>query len=224
MSIDAFIFDLDGTLIDSELLWAEGMQHYLADRGAVCSLEEILQVVYGRSWTDIHRALTTRFKLLTSSSAQMAIELRDYYLRLRGSGEGMLIPTSIALLRQLALSHPVIIVSGSPRADIEEAVALMAIEAQVRFVLGAEDYAPGKPDPAGFLLGAKKLGVDPAACLVFEDSLAGVMSAKAAGMWCVALARANAHVQNLAIADWVVPDLAQFDLDDFCQRFVKPGM
>jgi beta-phosphoglucomutase-like phosphatase (HAD superfamily) len=112
----------------------------------------------------------------------------------------------------------VIIVSGSPHADVEEAVRLLDVTAHVRFVLGAEDYTPGKPSPAGFLLGASRLGVAPANCLVFEDSHAGVTAAKSAGMWCVALARNGTHAQDLSAADWVLADLAGFSLDAFRRR------
>jgi beta-phosphoglucomutase-like phosphatase (HAD superfamily) len=150
----------------------------------------------------------------------MAEGLRDVYLRLRSQGENVIIYSSAELLKTLAHRYPVIIVSGSPRADVEEAVRLLDAAAHVRFVLGAEDYTPGKPSPAGFLLGARLLGVEPAACLVFEDSQAGVTAAKAAGMWCVALARDSAHPQDLSAADWVLSDLADFSVDAF-QRHLK---
>ncbi len=90
---------------------------------------------------------------------------------------------------------------------------LLEAEPHVRFVLGAEDYAPGKPSPAGFLEGARRLGVPPQECLVFEDSAAGIAAARAAGMRCVALDRPGAYPQDLSAADWVLSDLAQFSVD-----------
>jgi sugar-phosphatase len=101
---------------------------------------------------------------------------------------------------------------------VEEAMCLLNTSEIVRFVLGAEDYAPGKPDPSGFLLGAQRLGISPSNCLVFEDSLAGVLAAKRAGMWCVALNRPNAHPQNLSEADWILSDLADFSVQAFAQH------
>ncbi len=219
MTLDAFIFDLDGTLVDTELLWADALRAYLADNGCACAREEVLNLVFGHSWTDIYRALTARFPGLAGiPSSLMADRLRDYYQRLRDSGDGIVIRSSAALLQRLASTHPVIIVSGSPRADIAEAVRLLGAERAVRFYLGAEDYAPGKPAPAGFLLGAQRLGVAPGACLVFEDSWAGVTAAKAAGMWCVALARSSAHPQDLSAADWTLDDLAAFTPEAFARR------
>jgi len=216
MTLDAIIFDLDGTLVDTELLWAEAMSAYLADRRCPCNKETVLHMVYGRSWTDIYRDITARFPALSPTPSHLMAEgLRNHYLRLRNEGDGVIIHSSAALLKQLAQQHPVIIVSGSPHADVEEATQLLGITDAVRFVLGAEDYAPGKPSPAGFLLGARRLGVAPANCLVFEDSHAGVTAAKAAGMWCVALNRPCSHPQDLSAADWVLSDLTEFSVAAF---------
>jgi len=221
MTIGAFIFDLDGTLVDTELLWAGAMSAYLAEHRCECPKETVLHMVFGRSWIDIYRDITSRFPAMSNtSSPAMAEALRAHYLRLREQGDGVIIHSSAALLKSLSRQHPVIIVSGSPRADVEEAVRLLGAVQAVRFVLGAEDYAPGKPSPAGFLLGAERLGVAPTECLVFEDSFAGVSAAKAAGMWCVALSRDDAHPQDLSAADWVLSDLADFSVDAF-RRHVR---
>ena len=222
MNLDAIIFDLDGTLVDTELLWADAMSFYLASRQCDCPRDTLLHIVFGRSWTDIYRDVTARFPVLASTSVDaMAEGLRNVYLRLRNQSENVIIHSSADLLKTLAQRYPVIIVSGSPRADVEEAVRLLDATAHVRFVLGAEDYTPGKPSPAGFLLGASRLGVAPARCLVFEDSQAGVTAAKAADMWCVALSRDYAHPQDLSAADWVLSDLAEFSVDAFRQHVTR---
>jgi beta-phosphoglucomutase-like phosphatase (HAD superfamily) len=219
MTLSAVIFDLDGTLVNTELLWAEAMRDYLADRGCIRSKSWILDAVFGRSWLDIYHSIIGLHPALAQVSPRdMAVDLRAYYIRLREQGDGIVIASSARLLKDLAATYPVIIVSGSPRADIEEAVRLLEAEPHVRFVLGAEDYAPGKPSPAGFLEGARRLGVPPQECLVFEDSEAGVAAACAAGMRCVALDRPGAYPQDLSAADWVLSDLAQFSVDAFQKR------
>lgn len=216
MTVKAFIFDLDGTLVDTEILWADAMQQMLGDLSCFVQRDELLKIVFGRAWTDIYFDIVQRFPTLGKTSVfEMGNKLREYYLRLREDGKNTIIKSSAALCKELATQYPIIIVSGSPRADIVEAVKLLEIEDQLRFVLGAEDYAPGKPAPAGFLMGAKRLGLAPEECLVFEDSRAGVTAAKAAGMWCVALKRPSAHPQNLEAADWVLEDLANFSLAGF---------
>ena len=219
MTVRAFIFDLDGTLIDSEMLWVDAMVAYLADRQCICPRNEMMRIVFGRSWFDIHREITARFPVLAHTSRQqIAEELRDYYLALCKKADSIMIPSSVELLKALAKDYPVIVVSGSPRDDVAEAVRMMGAEDSVRFVLGAEDYSPGKPSPAGFLMGAKILGVAPEHCVVFEDSWAGVTAAKAAGMTCVALSRQTENPQDLSTADLTLNDLADFSIDALKQR------
>jgi len=214
MKIKAAIFDLDGTLVDTEMLWTDAIASYLGDRQYHCPRETLLHVVFGRSWTDIYFEIIKRFPPLADTPPhQMAESLRGYYLRLRQRSENVVIESSVKLLKKLARKYPVAIVSGSPRNDVAEAVKLMGAEKKVRLILGAEDYSPGKPSPAGFLAGAQKLGVNPSECMVFEDSQAGVKAAKAAGMFCVALSRQNALPQDVSAADLVLTDLSEFSLE-----------
>ncbi|MFD0890874.1 HAD family hydrolase, partial [Streptosporangium algeriense] len=77
-------------------------------------------------------------------------------------------------------------------------------------VVSSRDVSVGKPDPEGFLLAAERLAVEPARCVVFEDSIAGIAAAKAAGMTCVGIATTHAG-SELAEADLVVTDLTTVD-------------
>jgi HAD superfamily hydrolase (TIGR01509 family) len=212
--IKAVIFDLDGTIVDTEMLWAEAMSNYLRDQGCKCARELVLGIVFGRSWRDIYNDLTTHFPdTAQTSSEEMARILSTYHQELRNDSDSVVIESSVTTLKRLAESYPVIVVSGSPRQDITECLQLAAVDQYVKFILGAEDYSPGKPSPAGFLMGANMLGVEPGECLVFEDSTAGVTAAKTAGMFCVALARETAHKQDVSQADLIVSDLADFDIE-----------
>jgi HAD superfamily hydrolase (TIGR01509 family) len=208
--IRCYFFDLDGTLLDTEVLWVKATQDYLAGQGVPLTPAEALQLVYGRSWHDIYRDITRRHPALDRGLEAVGRELRGHYRALRAATD-VRIAGSVALLVRLAATHPVAIVSGSPREEIADSIALLGIGSCVRFYLGAEDYAPGKPDPACFLAAARRLAAPPADCLVFEDSAAGVRAAKAAGMKCVALARPGAPPQDVAAADLVLDDLARFD-------------
>ena len=222
--IRALLFDLDGTLLDTEVLWVRAMCAYLADQGLALTPDEATALVYGHSWHDIYTALAAREPRLAMGEMRMGAALHPYFERLRASTDPR-IPGSVALLQRLSASSPVAVVSGSPRADVAEGLALMGIAGCVRFYLGSEDYASGKPAPACFLLAARRLDVPPETCLVFEDSSAGVRAAKAAGMACVALVRPGAPVQDVSAADWVLGDLAAFDLETFTgiARRRRPG-
>lgn len=205
----AFLFDLDGTLLDSEILWVDAVRQALAQRGCAVSAEEALELVYGRSWNDIYGRIVGRWGEVYPSRAAMTERTRALFEELRRTREIRIEP-SIELLKRLGSRHPVAIVSGSTRRMIAESIELMGVGAYVRLFVGSEDYPVGKPEPACFLLAAQQLGVAPAACVVFEDSAAGVRAAKAAGMTCVALRRPDRPVQDLSGADEVLGDLREF--------------
>ena len=209
--IEACLFDLDGTLLDSEVLWVEAVHLAMVSRGAAMSADEARELVYGRGWPDIHRELGLRYPRFVGSRQAMEAAIGREYRALQ-SRRDIRLPSSIALLVRLARDYPVAIVSGSTRETIAEGIRLMDIDAHVTLYVGAEDTALGKPHPECFLLAARKLHVAPAGCLVFEDSQAGVMAAKAAGMRCVGLRRPDRPVQDLSLADEILADLADFDL------------
>ena len=212
--IRACFFDLDGTLQDSEILWVEATRRYLTDRGATVSPAAAQEMVYGRGWSEVFAEMTRRVPALAVEGIQTTTDaLRTYYQRLRAA-TSITLPGSVALLRRLAACLPVAIVSGSTRHDIQEAIDQMEIGDCLAFFVGAEDYRFGKPAPDCFQLAADKLGIAPAACVVFEDSTVGVAAAKAAGMYCVALARPGRPAQRLDGADLVLDDLAGFQLAD----------
>jgi HAD superfamily hydrolase (TIGR01509 family) len=206
----AYIFDLDGTLIDAEILWVEATRRFLEASGCPISHDETVQMVYGRAWQDVYKDIVRRFPAIGMSRDVMNEAMKPYFVRLRNARD-IRIPGSIALLQRLAARAPVCIVSGSGRREVAEGIALMGIEAHLSFYLGSEDYSPGKPDPACFLAAAERLGVPAAQCVVFEDSAAGVLAAKRAGMYCVALVRDGMPRQDVSPADRVLRDLAEFD-------------
>lgn len=215
--IEAFIFDLDGTLMDSEVLYVEASKKALELRGVTISRQESVDLVYGKGWSVIWDEVTSRFPDAYKASEEMEEVIRELFLELR-SRQDIRIPGSVAQLRRLAAKYPVVVVSGSPRLDVEAGVRLLGIASELDFYMGSEDYHSGKPDPTCFLVAAQRLKLPPERCLVFEDSSAGVRAAKAAGMYCVALKRKNAPPQDLTGADEVFADLAHFDLGAFLAK------
>lgn len=210
--IKAFIFDLDGTLIDSEPLWCKAMQRYAESRGMEMTEAYSRAMVLGKAWCDIAAQMRRDYPGLTDDGPAIERESLRHYEALRGV-QDIRIPGSIRLLEKLAEHAPVVIVSGSTRAQIADAIGMMGIGRHIRFYIGSEDYLSGKPDPTCFLMAAQRLAVHPSQCLVFEDSAAGVRAALAAGMRCVALRR-NGHAgQDVSGAHVVLSDLSEFRLE-----------
>jgi len=213
VTIRAYCFDLDGTLVDTERLWVEAAETVLNRHGHPITHTEAVALVYGHGWRDIYDMMHERWPALCRTIEQTGRLLSEEVDSLKSQCD-VRIHSSIALLKRLAASWPVAVVSGSTRGTIEECMRLGGFAEHVSFHLGTEDYAPGKPHPAPYRLAAERFGLPPAECLVFEDSSAGIISAKAAGMWAVALQRPEAPAQDLSAADAVYTDLADFRLND----------
>ena len=210
--ISAYIFDLDGTLLDTENVWVNTTMDYLHGKECPVTKEEILPIVYGRSWTDVYADIVKMFPQLDIGLPEMQKEMAVCFYKHR-TPESIKISSSIDLLKRLSKDFPCCIVSGSPREHIAEAIEIMEAEDCLAFYLGASDYPFGKPHPSGFLMAAEKLNVPPNQCVVFEDSNVGVTAAKAAGMKVVALALPLHPKQDVGLADIILPDLSMFSPD-----------
>jgi len=103
------------------------------------------------------------------------------------------------------------LVSGSMRDDILWALAKLNVMDHFQIILGAEDYPQSKPAPDGYEKAMGILQVNPENCLVFEDSLAGIASGKAAGAKVVAITSTNHFQQNLSAADYAMKDFSSVD-------------
>ena len=209
----AFLFDLDGTLIDSEMLWTRAIVDWLADRGQQTTVEAFAPLVFGHSWLDIHSTIHTEFPALgRQTPVEDARTLRPYYARLATDPAKLVIPGSVEFFHKVARLAPCVIVSGSPRDDILAAADLCGIRHLVKFVLGGEEYGRGKPAPDGFLQAASQLDVDASECVVVEDSTAGVAAGRAAGMRVIGLDRNRVVQQDFAGCEWLVHDLSEIDV------------
>lgn len=108
--------------------------------------------------------------------------------------------------------------SSTHRENIDTALPRLGLEGKFHVITTAEDVSHGKPDPEVFLTCAKKLGVSPEKCVVFEDAPVGIEAGKAAGMKVIALMTSH-PASSLSEADWIVPDLSQLDRQVFLKWF-----
>ena len=208
----AFFFDLDGTLIDSEIIWVRAVADAIRMRGGEIDQERAETLTCGKSWKDIFSEIQRDWPGLYESIEDIQPITEQIYSEIRAAND-IGIPGSVALLRRLAGDFPVAIVSGSTRGNIANAMRDLQIESAVKFYLGCEDYAPGKPHPACYLKAAARLKIEPRSCCVFEDSWAGITAAKRACMTAIAIARPGAPVQDVSDADEVYTDLSTFWMD-----------
>ena len=208
MKFDAALFDMDGTLVSSECLYSKALCRALKAEDLELDEARSLQLVYGRAWSSIFRDLLEIFPEMHPNEQELddAVLKHFHHLRIENP-DGFIIEGSRKLLLKLAEKMPVGVVSGSTRHHLEIFVEMLGIAEQLEFIIGSEDYDEGKPSPHPYLEAARRLNVRPDHCVVFEDSCAGVLSAKAAGMFCVALKRPGAVEQDVSTADQILSDL-----------------
>lgn len=201
----AAIFDLDGTLVNSEEPCFLAMQGVLNQRGVNWPSTMVRSLLYGRSWFDIYRGIELQAPGLFSDVRDLidSVENRMFSEKT----EPTLVYGSVRLLSCLAKLIPTSIVSGSSRARVLGTAATLGIIPDLAHCLGFEDYDKGKPSPSGFQEAARRMGVESSSCVVFEDSTVGVTSARRAGMFCIALRRPDAPDQDLSNAHLVTNDL-----------------
>lgn len=215
----ALIFDLDGTIVDSEPLNAAALEDFCRERGAPLADGESLFVI-GRGWREIYRGLRLGERLGLELEAVIA---GSAAMRERRFGESFpLLPGVRELLAAArAAGIPTGIVTGSARAEAMPVIRSLGVDAPAE-VLCAEDVPRGKPDPIGFLTMAARLGAAPERCVVIEDSTAGIAAALAAGMRVIASAAANpapgaAGYQDQSRAHRLVASLAGIGLADLAE-------
>jgi sugar-phosphatase len=189
----AILFDMDGTLVDSsacvEYMWGTwGRRHGIA-------LADILAVSHGRLTRDTIRDIAPHLDAEAEAEALdgAAVTYSDGIVALRGARE---------LLDTMGANEWAVVTSA-PR---------LLAEARLRFaglpipgcLIGNEDVRAGKPDPDGYLQAAARLGLAPLDCAVIEDTPAGILAARAAGMPVLAIGT-TFPASELLGAEWV-PD------------------
>jgi HAD superfamily hydrolase (TIGR01509 family) len=206
----AVLFDLDGTLADTERQNAEAVARVLGRRGRRLTDGE-RHFVIGHGWAEIHHHLQTGGGPLVSLEQLIDEATRERAHLVETDGLAVL-PGAVELVRRLAGRLAVTVVSGSSRAEVAMCLAALGLDQHFPWFVAAEDTARGKPHPDGYLLAAERFGVPPAECLVIEDAEPGIRAARAAGMRCVAVRAGNFARQPQEAADAIVDTCA--DVDD----------
>jgi len=205
--VRALLFDLDGTLVDSETQTDEAISLVTARHG-IQDFSLPHNETRGRTWAHVADTIRARTGIRLDAR-KLAAELLECWNE--ATADVKPVPGSPAALHAAAACGLKLgVVSSSPRSVIDSFLRKLGVsdcvDPQAR--IGADAIRNGKPDPEGFLLGARRLGVDPADMLVFEDSQAGLLAARAAGMrsvfitCCASDVAANAALATASTTDY----------------------
>lgn len=207
MAYAAVLFDMDGLMFDSERLILRAWQRAMADFGYEAS-EEVYLASVGRTVEATNQLLRAAYG--PDFALEATNERTGEYIWQEVDAQGPpLKPGLLALLDYLeAQGIPKAVASSSERASIERLLAAAGLTGRFAAIAAGDEVAHGKPAPDIFLLAAQRLGVEPASCLVLEDSEPGAWAAHAAGMAVIIvpdLTPPSDETAQLAVA--VLPDL-----------------
>jgi beta-phosphoglucomutase-like phosphatase (HAD superfamily) len=176
----ALVFDCDGTLADSMPLYHRAWQRALRAHGA--SFEFSWELFMSRA--GMSTALTIEGLNLEFGTALEAesVERRQHAEYLTLIDEVQPIASVVEVARRHFGRIPMSVASGGARPLVERTLELIGVKELFPVVVVAADVPRGKPEPDIFLLAAKRMGVAPEACLVFEDGEPGLVAARRAGM------------------------------------------
>jgi beta-phosphoglucomutase len=202
--VEATLFDVDGVIVDSELLHCSTFNELLAPLGIRISEAEWRRRFVGKGSGSIMRTLFAEHGI-REDPAEWADRRRQLYVQRIAQGALHPIPGFLDLYASVrATALKVAFVTSASPVTIGPTLRMLGLEGKHPVIDITQVHAP-KPDPESYILAARVLGVPPARCLVFEDSPTGVAAAKAAKMSCVALTTTN-PAEDLHGADMILPD------------------
>ena len=204
--IRGILFDLDGTLIDSERETAEAMARALERRAGIAIEQYDRDFIIGRSWVAIYDSLKTRYPQLAWSRAETIAQVADVRAEvLAEQGLTVLPGVREVLAWTSALRRG--LVTGSSRLEVEQVLPHLAVHFDT--IVAAEDVARSKPAPDGYLKASGVLEISPRDCLVVEDSEAGITAGRDAGCIVLAVRAGNFGGWKQDHAHFVVDTLAE---------------
>ena len=207
----AVIFDFDGIIVDSEPLHFRAFNEVLEPAGKSISWDDYCTTYIGfddrDAFTEIHKA--AGIELEKEALKKMIDRKAEVMQRYIDDGEAVPLPGAVELIKSIPARLPVALCSGALRSDIQPIIEQLGIAGAFSVIVTAEDTDKSKPDPAPYQLALSRLGIsNPASAIAIEDTPAGIVSAKGAGL--KVLAVTNSYDRDyLMEADAVTESLEQ---------------
>jgi mannitol-1-/sugar-/sorbitol-6-/2-deoxyglucose-6-phosphatase len=223
-TIVASIFDMDGLLIDTEPIWRRSEIEVFGELGLHLTEEQCMQTM-GVRVAEVVALWFSRHPWEGPSCDEVTRRIYASVIE-HVLSEGEPMPGVMDALRTMhRLGMPCAVASSSSEILIRAVIQKLAIDQYIEAICSADDEVEGKPDPAVYLTAARRLGVAPERCVAFEDSPNGVLSAKAAGMFCILVPDPYlATDPRMDRADICLESLADFTADTLDQLSARTGV
>lgn len=209
--IKAVIFDMDGLLIDSEPLWQEA-EILIFKQVNINLTSELCLQTKGLRIDEVVNYWYQQYPWTNLSQLEVAELIVNQVIELILTKGQPLPGVEQAIAFVKSKNVKIALASSSATRIIQAALQRLNLTAVFTEIYSAESEAFGKPHPGVYLTTANKLHVSPQSCLALEDSLNGVLAAKAAQMKCIAIPEASQQCSpKFAIADRILPSLTELN-------------
>jgi len=210
----AVIFDMDGVIIDSEPMHTKVVLDVLSSYQVHLTPADLDRFA-GMTMHSVNSALKAEYDIPAPLEEIIAFEIKGM-IRHTLEDPQQPIDGIREILTYLEKNQiPAAVASSSPRELVTAVVSRLELDDYFKFLLSGENVTQSKPHPEIYLQAAARLNIDPADCLVIEDSKNGTIAAKEAGMTCIGFQNLNSGLQDLSRADIIVDTLTAIDLSQF---------
>ena len=221
MRFGAILFDFDGLIIDSETPLFEIWQEIYRDHAGQLTLDLWQHALGTQHGFDPYADLRAQTGVTLDRDTWMPRVREEHWRRCEGQP---VLPGIVERLDDAArLGLPAAVASSSSDTWVSPWLERHGLRGRFQAVCTRDDVTAVKPAPDLFLLAARRLGVEPSRCVVFEDSPNGLLAAKAASMWAVAVPNALTCSLTLPAPDLVLTSLAGITLEAIDRRLGETG-
>jgi HAD superfamily hydrolase (TIGR01509 family) len=216
MSIKGFVFDFDGLILDTEAPLFKAWQEVFAENGSSLSMADWWKII-GTGGLEYDPAedlnQKTHGKIVVEEVRKKALDRSNRII-----ADQFLQPGVEDFIRQAHHFGIKMAIASSSSFDwVYPFIEKFSLTNYFEGIFTSSDVEAVKPDPSLYTLAANRLGFAPDSVIAFEDSLNGVISAKAAGLYCIAIPNPITQNMDFTIADRIVESFTQLDIADLCK-------